>query len=327
MEEKPHFDGRKFFNPGKDLNKNIWQLLKWQLFNKKTPWPKWRENKIRVKLPKKIHKDEFYTTYINHATHLIQFNKQNLITDPVFSERVSPVTWAGPKRHRPPALAISQLPPIHIALISHNHYDHMDKTTIFMLAQKFETTFIVPLGNKKLLESFGAKKIIELDWWQETKVGDLSITLTEVQHWSARTLMDRNKSLWGGFIIRSPTHQIFFSGDTGYGPFFSKIKTHFGPMDLSILPIGAYEPRWFMKEQHMNPDEAVKAHFALSSKTSLATHFGTFQLTNEGIDEPIEALKKACKERFVAEKDFIIPDIGETHRFQKTNPEHEFKDF
>ncbi len=309
-----HFDGSHFSNYRNDVDKGFFDVLKWKIQGTATPWPDWVEIEKASPSPL-LGKGEASTTFINHATHLIEIEGLRLLTDPVFSKRTSPVSWAGPVRVHRPAIEMNSLPQTHIVLISHNHYDHMDVDSISELSKKFDPLFIVPLGNKKLIQSMGAKKIIELDWWQETAIdkSDVRVTLVPAQHWSARGLFDRNKALWGGFVVQSPQLKIFFAGDTGYDSIFSDIRKKIGRMDLSILPIGAYEPRWFMKTQHMNPEDAVQAHIDLESRFSLGTHFGTFQLTDEGIDEPKKALKLALEEKKIDLTRFIAPKPGEIH--------------
>lgn len=314
-QKSDHFDGERFFNPGMSGNKGMLQVLKWKMTSTVTPWPGSLENTAKPEVAGQLKDGEISTTFINHATHLIQLKGINLITDPAFSERVSPFTWIGPKRVRRPGIELKDLPKIDVVLISHNHYDHMDEASIRELSKKFDPTFIVPLGNGVLIKGMGAKKIVELDWWQSVELPEKnSLTLVPAQHWSRRSMFDTNKALWGGFVVRAADkRQIYFAGDTGYGNLFKEIKNKFGAMDFAILPIGAYEPRWFMKEQHMNPEEAVQAHLDLESKFSLGTHFGTFQLTDEGIDEPKKALAEALTKMQVESSRFIAPEVGETH--------------
>jgi len=315
-----HFDGQKFFNPGLPPTKGFFDLLKWQLQGGKTKWPKSRPLRAVPRVADQVPSGQLSTTFINHATHLIQFEKLNVLTDPIFSERASPVQWLGPKRVHPPALSIKELPKIHIVVISHSHYDHMDEASIRELADQHNPLFIVPLANGALIKKMGAKNILELDWWQEhhRPEYDILITLVPTQHWCARGLFDRNETLWGGFVFRSQNLQVYFPGDTGYGNHFKKIGEKMGPMDLSFLPIGAYEPRWFMQQQHMNPDDAVLAHQDLPSKMSLGTHFRTFQLTNEGIDQPVTDLEVALDKYKIPKNQFLAPEPGETFELKQT---------
>lgn len=314
-----HFDGSKFFNPGQpDILKSLWQVAWWKLTGDAAKWPEWVENSKTPELATELSDDEVSTTFINHATHLLQLKSLNILTDPVFSKRVSPVSWAGPKRVRAPGLSLEALPQVDVVVISHNHFDHMDAFSIGELAKRFDPVFIVPLANGELMKDFGAKKIIELDWWQTTEIGrtGTNITLVPAMHWSARGVFDRNRALWGGYVVRNQHMSLYFAGDTGYGGFFSDIQKNLGPMDLSIIPIGAYEPRWFMKEQHMNPQDAVQAHLDLNSKLSIGTHYGTFQLTDEAIDAPILTLQQVLKEKEIEPAKFRALDNGETLRLR-----------
>ncbi|NCN41266.1 MBL fold metallo-hydrolase [bacterium] len=312
-ERSEHFDGSKFFNPGAPSPKSFLDVLKWQWTSEKKPWPD------RVELepqppPTSPNSGQASTTYINHATHLVQISGINFLTDPIFSNRASPFSWLGPKRVHPPAIELNDLPEIHFVVISHNHYDHMDVDSIRQLSERNNPVFIVPLGNEKLIRAMGAKQVIELDWWQSHNIekSNVLVTLTPAHHWSARGLFDRNEALWGGYVIDSKSLKIFFAGDTGYSKIFSEIKDRLGPFDLSIIPIGAYEPRWFMKEHHVNPEEAVQIHIDLGSKISIGTHFGTFQLTDEGRDEPEQHLKEALLKRSLPLSIFKVPKPGES---------------
>jgi N-acyl-phosphatidylethanolamine-hydrolysing phospholipase D len=262
-------------------------------------------------------------TWIGHATTLVQLDGLNLITDPVFSERVSPVTFAGPKRHQPPAIALADLPRIDVVLVSHNHYDHCDVASLRALARQSggPPRFVVPLGLRALLADAGIRDVIELDWWQSTTVngvaGPTEIVLTPVQHWSGRRLDDRMETLWGGYAVLSPGLNVYFAGDTGYSPDFADTRARFaarGGFDFALLPIGAYEPRWFMQLQHMNPDEAVRAHLDLRARSTLGIHWGTFELTDEPLDQPPRDLVAARAKHGVSEDAFYTMPIGGTRR-------------
>jgi L-ascorbate metabolism protein UlaG (beta-lactamase superfamily) len=230
-------------------------------------------------------------TWIGHSTFLLQFDGLNILTDPIFSERASPVSFAGPKRTTPPAMTVEQLPPIDVVLISHNHYDHLDKPSVKALQAKQSDTpprYYVPLGQKAWFDKLGITKVTELDWWTSAKVGDATVHAVPVQHWSSRSPFDRNKALWAGFVIDSPSLRTLFVGDSGYSDDFKAIAQRLGKVDLALVPIGAYDPRWFMKSSHMNPEEALLVVQDVGAKRAIGMHWGTFALTDEPMAEPGE---------------------------------------
>ena len=253
-------------------------------------------------------------TFIGHSTFLMQTAAGNVLTDPMYSSRAGPLNVVGPRRVRAPAVHFDDLPPISMVLLSHNHYDHCDRRTLRRLAHRFDPLVVTPLGNAPLIRSCGIRRIEELDWWQASTVSDLPLTLTPARHFSARTPFDRNRALWGGFVLQASSIRIFFAGDTAYGSFFREIRERLGPIDLALLPIGAYEPRWFMQSVHMNPPEAVQAHLDLGTPLSVGMHFGTFPMTTEGIDEPLRALDEACRASRTPRSRFRTLDFGETLR-------------
>ena len=252
-------------------------------------------------------------TWIGHSTFLIQYRGLNILTDPIFSERASPVSFAGPKRYTPPALSPSDLPRIDVVVISHNHYDHLDLPSLKELGP--EVTYVVPLKNRELLESVGLTKIHELDWHESVEFKDVTIHATPSQHWSARGLFDRKDALWAAFVLEWDDHKVFFGGDTGYTKeLFTDIGERYGPFDASLIPIGAYEPRWFMKAAHVNPVEAVAIHQDIKSKWSLGIHWGTFPLTAESPLSPLKNLKEALNDAGVANEAFTTLALGETRQ-------------
>jgi N-acyl-phosphatidylethanolamine-hydrolysing phospholipase D len=268
-------------------------------------------------------------TWIGHASALLQSGGVNVLTDPIFSERASPVSFLGPKRHVAPGLALAELPHIDAVLISHNHYDHLDAASVDALAAQpgGPPLFIVPLGVKRWLAERGITHAIELDWWQSARVGAVEIVFTPAQHWSGRSLTDRMETLWGGYAIFAPDFQTFFAGDTAYSKDFADIHERFAArqdaghgFDLALIPIGAYEPRWFMSTQHVDPDEAVRIHLDLVAAHSIGIHWGTFQLTDEALDEPPRALARAARARGLADDAFTVLAIGETRRFPRRAP-------
>tara|TARA_R110000868_G_scaffold198528_3_gene445070 strand:+ start:888 stop:1901 length:1014 start_codon:yes stop_codon:yes gene_type:complete len=308
------FDGERFQNLEPVPDKPLSDLLKWRFTGERASWPTWVESAPGNILKQRTEKNEVHWNVINHATVLIQIDGVNILTDPIWSERTSPVSFAGPKRVRNPGLKFETLPPIDYVLISHNHYDHLDLPTLKRLKDKFNPLFIVGLKNRELLESEGISNILEMDWWQKFELDPLTIHFVPAQHWSARGLFDKRKMLWGGFYIQGSSN-IYFAGDTGWGSFFEQIKNKIAAPDLSFIPIGAYAPRWFMKNFHINPQESVRAHKALGSKQSVGIHFGTFQLTDEGLDDPIKELKQAMLTQEVSA--FEVPVFGETNNFSK----------
>lgn len=316
-----HFDGKKFFNPGFTTKKSFKEVLKMlQEVRGKNKWPKHIKNQIKPQILNQIHADQAVITYINHATHLIQLENLNILTDPIFSKRAGPFSLLGPKRVRDPGIPLQQLPPIHLVLVSHNHYDHMDLPSLNKLEKMFHPLFIVPLGNHKYLKKKRFKHVIEIDWWQRFEINDQqSIISVPAQHWSRRKFNDVNKSLWCGFVIQSHSIKIYFAGDTGYGSHFKKIKQVLGQLDISILPIGSYAPRWFMQAQHMNPEEAVLASIDLSSILNIATHHQTFRLSQEGINDPVKELKKSMLAHNINAENFLTPENGETTFYKSSN--------
>jgi L-ascorbate metabolism protein UlaG (beta-lactamase superfamily) len=259
-------------------------------------------------------------TFIGHATFLIQTTAGNILTDPMYSQRASPLPWVGPRRVRQPGVRFDDLPAISAVLLSHNHYDHCDLPTLRRLANRFDPVVVTPVGNGRLARSAGIRRVEELDWWEHSTSWALPIVLTPAQHFSARTPFDKNRALWGGFAIAPETLRIFFAGDTAYGSLFSDIRRRLGPVNLALLPIGAYEPRWFMRAVHMNPSEAVQAHLDLEAAQSIAMHFGTFQLTAEGIEAPLRALDSALRAHNIPASRFRTLGFGESLQLLPPEP-------
>ena len=313
-----HFDGNRFFNP--TLPKGFapsWRSALKMAREPRSRWPAWVENKGAHRLNETLGADEVAITFVNHATFLIQTGGVTILTDPVWSERASPFRRIGPKRVRKPGVAFEDLPTIDIVLLSHNHYDHLDIATLTQLRRSFAPTVLAAAGDARLVEPLGFKSVRELDWWDEIQFNDtLKVTMVPAQHFSARSPFDRQKSLWGGYMIESWGRRVYFAGDTGYSTHFSDIRTRLGSPDIAILGIGSYEPRWFMKPIHMNPAEAVCAHRDLDSKQSIGMHFGTFQLTAEAIDQPQADLKRALSEGGVSESEFVTLHEGETRIYR-----------
>ena len=256
-------------------------------------------------------------TWIGHATFLVQLGGLNILTDPHFTARASPLQFAGPKRLMPPGLALRDLPALDVILISHNHYDHLDDGSVRWLARHHpKAVFVVPLGLRRWLQRRHVGNAVELDWWQRHDGHGFSVTGVPAQHFSGRWHNDRNRTLWCGFVLEAAGKKVFFAGDTGYSKDFADIGERLGPMDLALLPIGAYEPRWFMKSMHVNPEEAVRIHKDIASRQSAAMHWGTFRLTEEPMDEPPKALARALKEARVPPEKFWVMQHGETRALE-----------
>lgn len=308
-----HFDGKRFFNPhvvGQE--KGFGDLWRWMTNRQQIPWPVWVENQTWPK-PAPVALDALSVTFIGHASFLIGIGGRWFITDPVYSDRASPFSFAGPKRVRAPGLSLDELPKLDGILVSHNHYDHLDRDTLRELDRRFQAPVVTSLGNAGLIGGAGPRVVTELDWWQSHSIGGVEITYVPAQHFAARGLFDRNTTLWGGFVLRAQGRTLYFSGDSGYCPHFKEIGERFPGIDLSLLPIGAYEPRWFMRIQHMNPEEAVQAHLDLGTRRSIGMHYGTFAgLTDEGIDDPVTALAAACTTHGLGEGDFGTLEVGRT---------------
>ncbi len=255
---------------------------------------------------------------------------RNILTDPMFSERAFPVQWMGPRRVMPPALSIDSLPPLDIVALSHSHYDHLDKASVKRIARAHpDATWVVPSELGKYIRPWGVRHIVELDWWQDTRIGDVNITATPARHFSARRIGDRNHTLWCGFAFEVGGKRAFFAGDTAYHPEFAAIGARLGPFDLAMIPIGAYDPRWFMHVVHADPEEAVQlygdvtaAHPAAPAPLMLAIHWGTFRLTDEPMDEPTKRTEARWNKLGLPADRLWIADFGETRLLRpiSTNP-------
>lgn len=306
-----HFDGNEFHNLEPTEMKGLGDVLSWQLGRDQGPWP---DNIEAVKNTKPTASvQEAKVTFINHASLLIQVNNLNILTDPIWSERASPFSFAGPARKREPGIHFEDLPPIHAVLISHNHYDHLDLSSLKMLRDKYDPVFIVPLGVDLLLHENGIVNTRALDWFDQTDLQNASIHAAPAKHFSGRGLGDTNQTLWAGYVIESEGTKIYFAGDTGYGDFYELVREHFAPIDLALLPIGAYKPIWFMQPIHMSPEEAVQAHLDIGAKKSIGMHFGTFPMADDGQEEPLHDLQKARDNKGVTQKDFFTLKEGESY--------------
>ena len=302
-----HFDGTRFFNPNGFLDRGFLDVLRWKLTSRPETSPRFVSDVRQSVPPRRVENSEVLVTLVNHSTVLLQQRGSNILTDPIWSERTSPVSWAGPRRHRAPGVRKEDLPDIDIVLLSHNHYDHLDLPTLRWLAGRGSSTFVVPMGVAKLLRSEKIGPVHELDWGETRTLGGTTISCVPAFHFSARGIFDRNKTLWCGYVISGQKGIIYFAGDTGFGDHFSWIRERFGSPRLALLPIGAYEPRWFMSPIHMGPDEALKAHEILGAATSIAIHHGTFQLADDGIDTPKQQILKSSPP-----ESFLILENGQS---------------
>ncbi|MBM4244119.1 MAG: MBL fold metallo-hydrolase [Deltaproteobacteria bacterium] len=255
-------------------------------------------------------------TWVGHATLLVQMDHASFLTDPIWSERASPVGFTGPKRAQPPGLRIEDLPPIDFVLVSHDHYDHLDVDTLARLAQRDpHTLFVVPLENAATLRGAGVSNLVELDWGGSVEIAGLRVVCLPAQHWSGRGLLDRRVTLWSSYAVRGPEHRFFFAGDTGYFPGFAEIGAAHGPFDLAAMPIGAYAPVEMMQHWHMSPEEALQASRDVQARRIVPVHYGTFDLSDESPDEPPRRLMEAAAAGAIAPEDVYLLKIGETRPF------------
>jgi L-ascorbate metabolism protein UlaG (beta-lactamase superfamily) len=325
-----HFDGDRYFNqgspsiPGEGPKRGIlgW-VWRWMASN---DWPEWPEDNDLSPGPRpadRVPKGALRITPVGHATFLIQMDGLNLLVDPIWSDRCSPVSWAGPRRHSRPGIRMEDLPAIDAVLVSHNHYDHLDLPTLEQLARKGTPRSLVPLGNRDLVREAGIPTVDELDWWQSAPLSsDVTVTLVPAQHFSSRTLWDRNRAFWGGFIVSGPSGNIFYSGDTGYGPHFREIARRFSPIRAAILPISPFQPQSldnpstdYRLRVHMRPREAVQAHIDLGAEVSIAAHFQVFQLGPDGYDDAVQELDSTLKGRNLNPDTFIALRPGQSREW------------
>ncbi|HEX8364301.1 MAG TPA: MBL fold metallo-hydrolase [Allosphingosinicella sp.] len=310
-----HFDGQRFFNPGSEpgpaastphrfMNRLVHPAAK-------ARWPESVPVRQTVP-PRRVEGEEMRVTWIGHATVLIQTQGLNILTDPVWSERTSPLSFIGPKRVRAPGVRLEDLPKIDLVLVSHNHYDHMDTSTLRHLWQRDRPLIVTSLGNDRLLRSSGIAATAR-DWGGSVRAGPAEVVVERVHHWSSRWGTDRNRALWSGFTIRLAGGNVFFAGDTGYGDgSWPREAARSGPVRLAILPIGAYEPRDFMRDNHVDPAEAVAVFEALRPGMALGMHWGTVQLTFEAIDAPPRRLAEIRRARGIADDRFVATEVGRT---------------
>jgi L-ascorbate metabolism protein UlaG (beta-lactamase superfamily) len=314
-----HFDGERFFNGHGARPRGRGAYLRWKVDRRwrgtKAKWPAWAPSPYTDRPPARVEGRALRISYVGHASFLIQAGGLNILLDPVWSQRVSPLPFVGPKRVNDPGIAFADLPPIDVVLVSHGHYDHLDVATLSRLAAAHRPRVVTPLGNDAIMRAHDAAVAAEAyDWGDRIKLGTgVAVTLVPTQHWSARNLSDRNMSLWASFVIDAPGGPVYFVADSGYGDgrHFRAVRERHGPVRLAILPIGAYEPRWFMRDSHMDPAESVQAFFDCGAEFALAHHYGTFQLTDEAIDAPLIALAEALRMRAISGERFRVLRPGQ----------------
>jgi L-ascorbate metabolism protein UlaG (beta-lactamase superfamily) len=308
-----HFDGRAFHNLDPlARTRSLSDVWKWYRARRPARWPTWIANGAPHPVPDAT-PGRLSLTWIGHSSFLIRLGPTTLLTDPVFALHAGPFGRFGPRRVRAPGLSLAALPRVDVVLQSHNHYDHLDPYAHRHLARAHAPQVMTALGNRSYLPALARPRTTDLDWWETYEVSPgLRITAVPAQHFSARTPWDRDRALWCGFVVEGDGRRIYFAGDSGYGAHFAEIGRRFPAIDLALLPIGAYEPRWFMGPVHVDPAQAVQAHLDLGARTSVAMHFGTFQLTDEGIDAPVEELRSELDRRGITREQFLVPTTGGT---------------
>ena len=310
-----HFDGKVFLNSGGFKAKGLKDVLMWMASRKRGKWH--YQNDTFGPRPLAFIKEGIRITFVNHTTFLIQVDGLNILTDPIWSKRTSPFQWAGPKRMRKPGIRFEDLPRIHFVLLSHNHYDHLDLKTLRMLQGAHHPKIVTPLGVKTFLDREQIAGAMDLDWWDEQPLNEKAkVQAVPAQHFSGRGNLDRDATLWCGYVIQTTAGTIYFAGDTGYNEnTFKEIGERSGKITVSIIPIGAYKPRWFMSSIHADPEEAVKIHLDVKSAVSIASHFGTFPLADDAQSDPLEDLTDSLAKYHLGENDFLVLKEGQSQDF------------
>ena len=313
--EKAHHTPQGFRNPEPSLRRDG-DLRRWQDERKRLGLPQppqagYRRFVEQWWQPADLGGDHDGVWWLGHAALLLRLSGRYILIDPALSQRASPLSFYGPQRKTPAPLSVAQLPQLDMLLISHNHYDHLDRRTVRQLAQRFpQATVVVPLGLKRWFRRYRFARVEELDWWDSLTLGEITLHAVPARHWSMRSLWDRNRSLWCGWVIHHPALRFYFSGDSGYSERLAEIGRRLGPFDLAALPIGAYAPRWFMQEQHMDPQQSVTLYQQLGAPRAIPMHWGVFELADESLDEPPEQLRQALQAAGVEPDGFRPIKIG-----------------
>ena len=312
---------RRFRNQTPTGPNRFRDFVKWMRTREPGPWQKWTEIPPATDPPHRVGRGAMRLTFVNHSTVLVQMDGLNILTDPIWSKRASPVSFAGPKRVHAPGLRWEQLPPIDVALVSHNHYDHLDVETLDRLAAEHRPRIFVPRANRDMLVRRGLRDVHELDWWGSAGVREgIRVTAVPAQHFSGRGLFDRDHALWSGFVVSGPAGAMYFAGDTGFGPHFRQIRERLGPPRLALLPIRAYRPEWFMSRVRTSPDEALDAHEVLGADVSAAIHFGTFRLADDGENEAPARIEALLRDAVPPRPQFWILGSGEARDVPSAAP-------
>ena len=308
-----HFDGRKFHNPWSPMPEKFLGFLKWRLTADRGPWPE-SVTVAPSTPPVRVPGDTLRVTYVGHATVLIQTQGLNILTDPIWSERASPLSFAGPKRVAAPGVRFEDLPPIDVVLVSHNHYDHMDLPTLERLVKSFNPQVLTPLGNDAImLGGISGMRVKALDWGETFELNSqIRFTLEPMQHWSARGIFDRRDALWGAFVVEAPGGPIYFLADAGYAKTLSgQFVAKYGTPRFSLLPVGAYEPRWFMQYAHMTPAETVQTYLDLGESYTMGTQHEVFAMADEAYAAPRQILLETLKTKGIESERFMLPKVGD----------------